>query len=327
MENKLRIATFNLENLEDKPGLAPSLDDRIAVLRPQLIRLDADIICFQEIHGQEIPGQPRQLLALKKLLTGTKYENFHMVSSMTAAGQDVYNLRNLVIISRFEIEAYSQIKNDDVRPPVYRKVTAIPAEDAKEIRWERPILYAKINLPDNKTLHVFNLHLKSKRPSDVEGQSRGIYSWNSAAGWAERFFISSMKRVGQALETRILIDRLLDDDEDAMIAVCGDFNADQDSVPLMAIRGAVEQTGNSALAGRALFPCENNIPESMRYSLFYQGKGMMIDHLLVTRNLMQYYRFTEVHNEMLHDESVSNASDKKYPESDHAPVVAEFRMP
>lgn len=70
MPLNLRIATFNLENFDDKPGERPSLDDRIAVMRPQLIRLNADILCLQEVNGQEESGQPRRLLALKKLLQG-----------------------------------------------------------------------------------------------------------------------------------------------------------------------------------------------------------------------------------------------------------------
>jgi hypothetical protein len=45
--NKLRIATFNLENLDDKPGKKPTLTERIAVMRPQLLRLKADILCLQ----------------------------------------------------------------------------------------------------------------------------------------------------------------------------------------------------------------------------------------------------------------------------------------
>ena len=53
MPIKLRIATFNLENLDNKPGEKPTLDERIAVMRPQLIRLNADILCLQEVNGQE----------------------------------------------------------------------------------------------------------------------------------------------------------------------------------------------------------------------------------------------------------------------------------
>jgi len=60
--------------------------------------------------------------------------------------------------------------------------------------------------------------------------------------------------------------------------------------------------------------------------LFYRGKGEMIDHLLVSRNMLEFYKSAEIHNELLHDESIANASDKKYPESDHAPIVAEFQF-
>ncbi len=64
----LRIATFNLENLDDKPGQKPTLSERIALMRPQLLRLNADILCLQEVNGQEESGPPRRLLALAQLL-------------------------------------------------------------------------------------------------------------------------------------------------------------------------------------------------------------------------------------------------------------------
>jgi exonuclease III len=50
----------------------------------------------------------------------------------------------------------------------------------------------------------------------------------------------------------------------------------------------------------------------------------MLDHMLITRNLLAYYRDSEIHNEILHDESAAFAIDRKYPKSDHAPVVATF---
>jgi len=34
MPNKLRKTTFNLEYLDDKPGQKPTLDERIALMRP-----------------------------------------------------------------------------------------------------------------------------------------------------------------------------------------------------------------------------------------------------------------------------------------------------
>jgi endonuclease/exonuclease/phosphatase family metal-dependent hydrolase len=325
MEFKLKIATFNLENFDDKSGQNPSLAQRIALMKPQLIRLDADILCLQEVNGQEIEGQPRQLLALNEFISGTPYQDYHLVCTRTANGYQVYDERNLVILSRYTIESSDQLRNSLINPPMYRQVTAIPGEDeAKAIGWERPILIAKIRLPDNQILNVINLHLKSKIPTNVNGQRINAYKWRTASGWAEGYFLSSMKRVGQALETRILIDQIFDEDENAFVMVCGDFNANHDDVPVRAIEGRVEETGNENLSRRVLYPCESGIPDSRRYSLFHQGKGEMIDHLLVSRNMLQYYRGTEVHNELLHDESLAFSDDKKYPESDHAPIVAEF---
>jgi hypothetical protein len=150
-------------------------------------------------------------------------------------------------------------------------------------------------------------------------------------GWAEGYFISSMKRVGQALETRQLVDGLFDraeaTGEDPYVAVCGDFNAPIDSVPVMAIRGPIEETNNPELSSRVMVPCEMTVPEPSRYTLFHHGEGEMIDHILVSRPLLEFYRGTEIHNEILPDESAAFRFDTLFPESDHAPVVAEFELP
>jgi exonuclease III len=52
----------------------------------------------------------------------------------------------------------------------------------------------------------------------------------------------------------------------------------------------------------------------------------MLDHMLVTRNLLGTTAGSEIHNELLHDESVAFAVGRKYPESDHTPVIATFEF-
>lgn len=328
MSPPLRIATFNLENLDDLPNAKPTLAERMVVMRPQLLRLKADILCLQEVNGQETAGQPRRLLALEKLLAGTPYANYFQASTQTQQGQ-VYDERNLVILSRFElVDKPQQYKHKFAPEPLYRTITAQPGEpEAKKVSWERPILHAQVKLPNQQTLHVINVHLKSKLPVDIAGQKINNYTWKTASGWAEGFFIASMKRVGQALETRILIDRIFDQDTNALIIVGGDFNAEVDEVPLEAIRGDVENTGNLQLANRVLVPCEHSIPASSRFSLLHRGQGRMLDHLLASRPLLAHYRGAEIHNELLHDESIAFATDAYYPESDHAPLVTVFEWP
>jgi len=89
----------------------------------------------------------------------------------------------------------------------------------------------------------------------------------------------------------------------------------------------VENTGNGALAPRVMVPMENTVPESARFSLCHHGRKNMLDHLLISRPLLQLHAGTEIHNELLHDESIAFSMDVKYPESDHEPVVAEFVDP
>ncbi|MFZ4658632.1 MAG: endonuclease/exonuclease/phosphatase family protein [Caldilineaceae bacterium] len=323
----IRIATFNLENLDDEVGVKPSLAERIAIMRPQLERVAADILCLQEVNSQETTGQ-RTLAALEQMLSGTPYASFHRQTTLTSTGE-FYVERNLVILSRFPIVKTSMIRNNQGPQPHYQMVTAIPALDtAKPISWERPLLYVQIDLGANRTLHLINVHLKSKIATDIPGQKLDNYTWQTISAWAEGSFISSMKRVGQALQARLLIDDIFDQHGlDTLIAIAGDFNAEADEVPLKAICGAVEETGNPAHTARLLIPCENNLPDSARFSLFHLGKGQMLDHIIVSRALLRYFRKAEIHNEALPDESGAFRQDVKFPESDHAPVIAEFNLP
>jgi endonuclease/exonuclease/phosphatase family metal-dependent hydrolase len=325
---ELRIATFNVENWDETaPGVRPSLAERIALMRPQIIRLRADVACFQEVHGQERAGQPRALLALAELLAGTNLEGANVVSTKPHDNA-VYDVRNIVVVTHLPVLASQQLANDLIDKPSYRRLTRIPPDAAAvEIGVERPILHVQLALGGGSRLHVINVHLKSKIPTDIDGQKLDDFTWRSADAWAEGSFISSMKRMSQALEVRRLVDQILDGDPDARIVVAGDFNAAPEEVPVLAIRGDVEDTGNGDLSGRVLVPIEHTIPGPARYTLYHQGRGQMLDHMLVTRNLLAYYRGSEIHNELLHDESVAFAVDRKYPESDHAPVVATFDFP
>jgi endonuclease/exonuclease/phosphatase family metal-dependent hydrolase len=327
METPLRIATFNLENFDDDPKNPSSLATRIDVMRPQLLRLRADVLCLQEVNSQKDEGSKRSLAALASLIAETPYAAFNMAATTTKGG-DYYDVRNLVILSRFPIISQECIMNKFVSMPQYMILTSIPPETAAhDITWERPLLYAVLDLGNNRRLHVINAHLKSKIPVSIKGQYIDKeHCWKTASGWAEGYFLSSMKRVGQALEIRRLIDDIFDKNETPAIAVCGDFNSDDNDVPVNAIRGRIEESQNPDLRSRVMLPCEFSVPDQSRFSLIYLGDKQMIDHIIVSRPLLAYYRGTWIHNEELPDETIAFRTDIRYPESDHAPVVAEFVM-
>jgi len=333
MPQTLRIGTFNLESLDDRPDVRPPLADRIAALRPRLVHLAADVLCLQEINGQHPPdGGPRQLLALQRLLEETPYAEFQVISSHRvcgperegdAAARGVDAVHNLVILSRFPVHASREIRHELVEGPMYRPTTAVPpAASAQPVEWNRPILQASLVLPGGRLLHVINLHLRAPLAAPVAGQKRDSATWKSTSGWAEGFYLATMQRAGQALETRMLVDRLIADEPEALIAVCGDFNAEERQTPLRIIRGDVADTGNPALRGGALVPLDRAVPETRRYSVVHAGRKEMLDHVLVSQALFAHYRHVEIDNEGLADELTDSG-----PDSHHAPLVAVFDLP
>ena len=323
----LRIATFNLESLDDGDSVRPPLQERFAALRPQLDWLAADVVCLQEVNAQQPgTGASRTLGALEKLLANTGYSDFSRVAT---AGKDghLLDVHNLVILSRFRIRESCQYRHDIMPPPSYRPVTAVPPiRKPQTIEWERPMLYAMVELPGGKPLHVLNLHLRAPRAAPIPGQKVASSQWRSIAGWSEGFFVATVKRVGQAVEARLLVDRLLDADEEALVVVAGDLNADLQEMPLRALVGDVDDLGNPALAGRALIPVELALPAAQRFSVRHKGRTQMFDHLLASPALHRSLVEVAVDNAALADEVVDATAPRALAGSFHAPLVAEFSI-
>jgi endonuclease/exonuclease/phosphatase family metal-dependent hydrolase len=326
---RLRIATFNLESLDDRPQAGVDFADRVAVLRPQLQRLRADVLCLQEINAHAPTKHAmREITALDKVLVGTGYENFHRVVSLSRGGVRPADRHNLVVLSRLPVVRHSQIWHDLVPPPSYRPVTAFPPmASAQAVEWDRPLLYVELQLPGGRRLHLVDVHLRAPRAAWLPGQKEPQGIWHSVGGWAEGFFTAAIKAAGQALEARLLVESIFDADPEALVAVCGDFNANDREAPVRTIRGDEEDTGNGHLAARVLVPVERTVPESRRFSVIHHGTRVLLDHILVSRPLLGCYLGCEIHNEALGDELVSPATVWGTPETYHAPLVAEFEIP
>ena len=324
----MRIATFNLENLDMSSKADPPLADRLAVLRPQLDRLRADILCLQEVNAQAPTNRPhgeRFLDALDTLLDGTPYAGFARATTVVRSRRTPLDVHNLVILSRWQITETRQYWNDLVPPPQMRTMSAEPPDDyPAEIRWDRPLLHAVVAPPAGPPLHVFNMHLRAPLAAAIPGQKESAFVWKSVPGWAEGYYQAAVKRSGQALEARFAVDRVFDDDADAVIVVCGDMNAELREMPLRILCADAEDTGNGRLAARSLVPLEARVPDSVRYTVRHAGRQLLLDHILVSRALALRSTAVEIHNEALGDEVVGYAAVHHSPESYHAPIVAAF---
>lgn len=328
----MRIATFNLENLDDRPGQEPTLDARVKALAPMLERIDADILCLQEVNAQRRDAKgPRGFHALDRLLAGTRYADYARATTTNREGTGPADIHNLVILSTPPIAESRQIWHELVPEPRHRYVTARPPSDprAREeaaLAWDRPVLHARIALDGGQPLHLFNLHLRAPLACPVPGGKLGDFSWASVGAWAEGYYLSEIKRAGQALELRLAVERIFDAEPEAHVCLAGDFNAEEHHAPLDILRAEEDNTGNGALAPRVLVPVEHTLPPERRFTVIHQGRRQMLDHVLVSRPLMGHYRGSEIHNEDLADELVGYAAVEASPVSYHAPVVAVFDL-
>lgn len=323
---RLRIATFNLENLGDSAQPHATLAERVRLLKPQLMRLRADVLCLQEVDSQRgSDGEPRCLDALDALLAATPYAAFHRLATFSRTHGGPRDKHNVVILSRLAIVSGRQILHDLVQPPVY--TLAAGEGTAGAITWDRPFLHARLRSAAGWTLDVVNVHLRAPRAAFIPGGKASATVWRTMSGWAEGFFLAAVKAAGQALEVRLLVDQLFDADPEARIVVCGDFNADAHEAPVRTILGDEEDAGNPHLALRTLVPAERSLADSRRFSVLHHGRPRMLDHLLLSRALLAWYRGIEVHNEALGDEAVTPQALVGTPASFHAPLVAEFLAP
>jgi endonuclease/exonuclease/phosphatase family metal-dependent hydrolase len=332
----LRLATFNLENFGATRHAAP-LAERIAVLRPQLVRLDADILCLQEIDPQPPVGagakaHPRSLRALDQLLDGTPYAGFHRAATKNRDQSDFADIHNVVLLSRWPFAEVRQLWHELVSEPLWRASTSKPAAmEPEPVVWDRPALVARVALPGGRSLHLAGLHLRAPLASPVRGQKLGHEAWRSLGGWAEGYVLSEMKRAGQALEIRLWLDRLFGAEREALAAVMGDLNAEEHHAPVEVILGRDDSIGagvdtGGALAAGVLVPAERAVADGRRFSVRHAGRAQMLDHILVSRALAERQRGAEIFNDSLGDEATLADDAAPSPQSFHAPLVAAFDL-
>lgn len=319
---RVRIATFNLENLDEPRRSGVYLDERIAVLRPQLLALRADVLCLQEVNAHDPHGGLR---ALDRLLEDTPYAGFARATSHSASRAGPSDKHNLVVLSRLPILSTHQHWHDVVEPPIVR-LTTTPEPRNEIVRWDRPLLEVRLGLPGGRELLVFDVHLRAPLASNIEGQKLGPLVWRSTEAWAEGFFVATLKQIGQALELRRLVDQRLDADADAKIVVAGDLNCDLWSAAVRTLRADSEDTGNAELDARSLVELADQVPADRRYTVLHRGRRLVLDHLLVTPSLARGFVGCEMLNEGLADEYDAPLAGIPTKGSLHAPFVAELRL-
>jgi endonuclease/exonuclease/phosphatase family metal-dependent hydrolase len=277
------------------------------------------------VNAQHVAGErERRLEALAMLLSGTMYADYQRVATTNAEGRGAADVHNLVTLSRFPIRAHREVPREPPALQYHLRTALPPAIEAQPVRFERPILVCEAELPDREPISVINLHLRAPLAANIPGQKIEPFVWKSVAGWAEGYFLAALQRTAQALELRLHLEQMFDAHDDQLIAIAGDFNAEDHEVPLRILLGAEESTGNPELCRRSLVALDRALPQDRRWSVLHHGRPQMLDHILVSHALLARFKAIDVHNETLSDELVGYARHAHAAGSFHAPVVAEF---
>jgi len=275
-----------------------------------LVRTHADVLAVQEVMDN---GD------FKALIEGTEYASFARSPIDRSPGIE----RQQVILSRFGIRKVHLHRQET-------KVSWVHANRgvAQAVHWNRPIVEATVDLPGIGPTAFLALHLKSKRPSEVHHIGRSPSGvWPSLASHAEGSVLSALKRIGQALEVRRRVDGIFAAHRSARIVVLGDFNDSLDSVPLDIIRGDYVGARNPALWDQELYPVELSVPKEKQYTLIHSGTPVMIDHILISRALLEHFHSATILNETLRDHLAIAPYGAYFPDSDHAPVIMDLAVP
>ncbi|MEM6755873.1 MAG: endonuclease/exonuclease/phosphatase family protein [Planctomycetota bacterium] len=277
---RVTLATYNVENFFDRFDNPFTRDEQTEIKKVDDIRrlavtvraVDADVIGFQELENEHV------LAAFNEQhLRGMGYE--HVVCLPSNDGRGI----TLGVLSRLPVVSATT-----------HRWEKIPHRGASENhRFARDLLRVTIALPGERTLEFFNVHFKSKGSRDGDPQSTG---WRSA----------------EAQRSREIVNRLLADDPDALVAFVGDYNS-RPTDP--ATSRFLDPDG----PGTALIDVMADVPEEQRYTYVYGNfPAAVIDFIAVSPALRAH---------------LVPGSAKVMPKtaatrgSDHLPVVAAFDIP
>ncbi len=309
----LRIGVLNLEKLSP-PNEPVERAAKKKALQEIIFRMNADILGFEELVNENFLTEileelPDSFIPYKSTIVKTQSAGFGIKSA---------------IVSRFPIDQSNLEPHDNSEN--FHWTNNDDVDINFTIPWDRPLLELPIQIPlvnnNSTTIRFFVVHLKSKIPTKKSGAGN---TWDNLTEYADGAYVSTLRRVGQARYLRRRLDQLFENDPESKIVVMGDFNADLSSATVQTIIGDHLGANNESLRMNELLPCELSLPSEKRFSYIFRGKGIMIDHILISRAQLPYFITASAHNEFLREEHYRPSRPKRFfPEPDHAALFADF---
>lgn len=322
------LATFNVRDFfdDEAPQVIGELDrgeytperrerarvllrNKVDAVAQVLARLDADVVCLQEVKNE------RCCRLVLEQLEG-KIAGYQTV--VVGGGEDARGIRTAVL-SRLPLagDPRRHTKEEDATGFCLPKAQETDPEPAVH-HFRRGLLEVPLRMSDGTTLVLFNVHLKSNFPVHFRPpQSQGDL--------ADAMVRAGLLRLAEAVRVRRLADARLAQAPRPHVVVAGDFNEGPDSIVLRAVSGDPVEEARRNLPG-ALHSATSGIPTDRRWSIHWRGRRELLDHILISRSLWSRFHESRILNEVLYDpDACLKERSREGAESDHAAVLANFR--
>lgn len=287
----ISFASFNLLNFHlpgariygDADGWEQDVyDKKVAYTADALSRLDADVIGFQELWGEDalLPALNGSALAgTHKLLVPDDHGDNKIICS--AAVREDMLVGDPAWIDAFPDECVLRSTGDDPQQPDI----SVSLDG-----FSRPVLHFQVQ-PDPRTpvIHVFVCHFKSRRPAQIfrerDWYDRDVHGAHiNALGYA----ISTVRRTAEAAALRVIITKLIKD-TDTPVVLLGDMNDGKASNTLNILSEQPTYLSPLSTGGgdNALYTAqtiqEYRSTRDVYYTHVFKGQRESLDHILFSQ--------------------------------------------
>lgn len=329
-QTRVRIGTFNAFNLAspyipyyDKYQDEDVYAQKIEWIAMQLNKMAADIVGFQEVIDQN--SFEHALSAAGDLYKDAHYRYAEMPSRGGTYGP------GLGIVSKYPINHFKPIMDfPDGAQIEYRRGMRVPVK-----KFVHPVIHAQIEFPGGHNVHVFVVHLKSRRP-DFDGLENENDPHQIAVAMAR----TMIQRTAEAVALRYLLLEVMKGTNTPVILL-GDMNADVATTTSEILAGSPPF---SSWSGRRRFAVMDVQLYSVKdlqilqtyhdvyYTYVHNGHFQAIDHIYVSEEFVEendnhigYIRDVKVFNDHLIDYPRLGERIETW-KSDHGQVIADIVM-
>jgi endonuclease/exonuclease/phosphatase family metal-dependent hydrolase len=346
MATQFSVMTWNVENLfppgsfvspsSQSPVTEEHFNAKVKFIVDFITSLDQkpDVIAFQEIGGQN-NADLRSIEALQGGLSGAYPHR--------AIARFVDRPITVAFLSKLELKH----PDDEILKFPAGPLASVPDFGGRSIEnMGRRALKVEVEPQAGITIRLVAVHLKSKLltfPREGGGTSFEPRNENERAFGAG---IALMRRAAEAVTVRSFINGKMDDSPAVHTIVLGDFNDEPLAATSQIFCGPADSDVKSPDQGdpARLYNLVDSIPlrgtnkkdflaETERFSRIHEGRGELIDHIMVNKGLLlggADFIVKEVRSfvNLIAGQSVTNNPNERATSvaPDHAPVLARFEL-